>query len=107
MDGRGAASLLAFKTVYGALQISLPIDQWRLEVGNWFSISLAKLQQALVDYAVGLSSTALIAYIAPPQSTKLGAQCKHQRFRHSASNQTFNIEANLYHSRSWIHHDHP
>jgi hypothetical protein len=41
---RGAAALLASQTVSGLLQTDiLPVDQWRIEVENWFAVSLAKL----------------------------------------------------------------
>lgn len=44
VSGRDTAALLAAQTAYSNIQIPLPIDQWRIEAGNWFSISLAKLQ---------------------------------------------------------------
>lgn len=51
--GRGAAALQAQKTIYFGIQIQLPNYQWQSEVSSWFAVSLARLQQTLVDYASG------------------------------------------------------
>jgi hypothetical protein len=54
VNRRGAA-LLASHTMSDLLQTAaLPVDQWRIEVDNWFAVSLAKLQQAILNSPRGL-----------------------------------------------------
>ncbi|KAL3421694.1 hypothetical protein PVAG01_05850 [Phlyctema vagabunda] len=51
--GLGESSMLASQTVFDINQVSLPVNQWQIEAANWFNISLARLQQSLVEYAAG------------------------------------------------------
>ncbi|KAH7131015.1 hypothetical protein EDB81DRAFT_696176 [Dactylonectria macrodidyma] len=51
--GRGAVGLKAQRTVFNNINIPLPDNQWTLEVGGWFSIALARLQHAIVEYSTG------------------------------------------------------
>jgi hypothetical protein len=57
VDFRGVAAIQASETVFEIFQHSLPDDQWITEVSGWFSTSLAKVQQALVEIAVGSGLT--------------------------------------------------
>ncbi|KAL8932888.1 MAG: hypothetical protein Q9211_006072 [Gyalolechia sp. 1 TL-2023] len=52
---QGANVLRASDTVGGAgfIQIGLPDDQWKIEVAGMFSLSMAKLQQQILSYAIG------------------------------------------------------
>jgi len=93
VSGRDAAALLAAQTAYSDILIPLPIDQWRIEAGNWFSISLAKLQQSIVDYATGPGSPDLLPYVAGPASPELAKQCRSQRVVRQAAKQNFNLVA--------------
>ncbi|KAI9783542.1 MAG: hypothetical protein M1839_003712 [Geoglossum umbratile] len=94
---RGAAALLASKSVTaGLLQTGqLPKDQWRLEVTNWFAMSLAKLQQATIDFAAGPSSPDLLKYLSPPTDTDTIRLCSNQRVRMSRHTVNFNFAAIL------------
>ena len=53
--GRSNDALLASEKVNLNFQSYIPNDQWMNEVKNWFAISLAKLQFAVVEYATGPS----------------------------------------------------
>jgi hypothetical protein len=53
LGGRGAAALVARRTVYDTVNVPLPANQWHIEVGYWFNIALARLQHALLQYATG------------------------------------------------------
>ncbi|KAH7147060.1 hypothetical protein B0J13DRAFT_441670 [Dactylonectria estremocensis] len=55
--GRGAVALKAQGTVFNNINIPLPDNQWTLEVGGWFSIALARLQHAIVEYSTGPAHT--------------------------------------------------
>ena len=55
VNSRGASSLRASETVGGPDFVSpgLPDNQWQIEAADFFSISLAKLQQKIIGYATG------------------------------------------------------
>jgi hypothetical protein len=53
VDARGVAALQASASVFEIFQHSLPDTQWIIEVSGWFNTALAKVQQALVEIAVG------------------------------------------------------
>lgn len=53
VDFRGVAAIQASETVFEIFQHSLPDNQWTIEIGGWFNTALAKVQQALVEIAVG------------------------------------------------------
>lgn len=55
VHSRGANSLRASDLVIGtdALSPGLPDNQWQIEATEFFSISMAKLQQKIVNYATG------------------------------------------------------
>lgn len=55
--GRGAVALKAQGTVFNNINVPLPDNQWTLEVGGWFSIALARLQHAIVEYSTGPAHT--------------------------------------------------
>lgn len=56
VNSRGANALLASETVSDLSQIQLPDTQWMTEVNTWFAISMAKLQQKVIEYATGPGS---------------------------------------------------
>ncbi|KAE8443412.1 hypothetical protein EG329_001893 [Mollisiaceae sp. DMI_Dod_QoI] len=54
VSGRGTSALRAQSTVFLNEQVlKLPVDQWQIETSGWFAISLASIQQALVEIASG------------------------------------------------------
>lgn len=95
VNGRNAAALLASQTVSELLQTkALPVDQWRLEVENWFAVSLAKLQRAVIDYAGGPSDRSLTGYAKFPSDPQLARMCYSQLVKLSSSEYVnFNFDA--------------
>jgi hypothetical protein len=57
ITGRDAVALKAQRTVFDGINIPLPDDQWTIEVGGWFSIVLARLQLAVLEYSTGPADT--------------------------------------------------
>ena len=53
VNSRGANALRASETLNGIAGISLPDNQWMTEVNTWFAVSMAKLQQKIIQYATG------------------------------------------------------
>jgi len=55
VHSQGAQSLRATETLDGSdfIQIGLPDNQWMIEATEMFSVSLAKLQQQILQYAIG------------------------------------------------------
>ena len=93
VDGRGLAALKAQSTVLNKIQqAALPNNQWQIEVDGWFVISLAGLQQALVERALGptdvLDSGGAIDY---PTDIYGKAICKRQMVSNVSSYQNFSI----------------
>ena len=64
VDSLGANALRASETVDNNFQIGLPSTQWMVEVSSWFGVSMAKLQQQVVQYATGVGGTAEIFSLA-------------------------------------------
>lgn len=79
VNGRRAAALLASQTVDTVLQTEyIPVDQWRIEVANWFAVSLAKLQQGIFEFAAGPSSPGLLSYVQYPTDPVAAQLCYNQ-----------------------------
>jgi hypothetical protein len=80
-DRRGAA-LLASQTVSDLLQTKkLPVDQWRIEVENWFAVSLAKLQQGVLEFAAGPLDPEIVPYVQFPEDSDTAHMCYNQLVR--------------------------
>ena len=78
--GRGASALQATIGLVGTTQTRrLPDDQWRAEVKQWFAVTLAKLQQRVVEYAAAPAIPEVLQALRPPQNTIAAAQCDAQR----------------------------
>jgi hypothetical protein len=103
----GSNSLLASKTFQGGMQYaSLPVDQWRAEVGRWFSITLALLQQGFVSLVTAgpqtnssTNTTTTTTRQAAVKSMTLDPGqlmlCERQRVRNPAGVQNFDFTAVL------------
>ena len=92
--GRRAAALLASLSVVQDTQVkALPIDQWRLEVAQWFATSLAKLQQGSIDFAVGPQDASLNQYVKQPVDPLLASQCYSQKIRLPSGSTNFHFGA--------------
>ncbi|KAF2464395.1 uncharacterized protein BDR25DRAFT_271861 [Lindgomyces ingoldianus] len=92
---RGAASLRASESVYQYLQHELSNTQWITEVQGWFDASLARLQQAMVEIAMGPSSqNPGINYTRPgsdPQNSFEENLCRTQILRSTGKYQNFSV----------------
>ena len=88
----GASALRAQESLEANFQQFLPRDQWRLELGNWFAASLARLQLGVARYAVGPTSIVPGMTVINPNSGDLGAaMCKQQLSKTTAGTVSFSI----------------
>ncbi|THW44680.1 hypothetical protein D6D22_03906 [Aureobasidium pullulans] len=101
--GRGASALRANELVRhgdqasgGATLItspSLPDTHWQTEVNIWFGVGMARLQQAVIDYATGPSDLGSNGTIIPPSPGADQALCHEQRVPKKSGYQNFSILA--------------
>ena len=54
------------------------MDQWRIEVENWFAISLAKLQKGVLEFAAGPLDPEIAPYVQFPTDTDTARLCYNQ-----------------------------
>ncbi|KAF2727856.1 hypothetical protein EJ04DRAFT_505057 [Polyplosphaeria fusca] len=80
----GADSLTSTYTLDNNMQMPLPDNQWQLDVQRWFDITLAAMQQAAVDTAVGPSNPEVLKVYTRPNTTTEKYYCKNQKIRSSA-----------------------
>lgn len=93
---RGSSVMLAPRTLNGPVQTAfLPINQWELEVENWFSIALAKMQAYVVSIAAGPEDSNFYAYVTPPLADSRKATCQTQRVRNMQGKVNFDMSALL------------
>lgn len=79
VNNRRAAALVASQTVSDTLQTKLlPVNQWRIEVENWFAVSLAKLQEGIVEFAGGPTDPEIVPYVRFPDDTDTARLCYNQ-----------------------------
>jgi hypothetical protein len=57
---------------------NLPVNQWRVEVENWFAVSLAKLQQGILEFAGGPLDPEIVPYVQFPVDTDTARLCYNQ-----------------------------
>lgn len=55
VSGRGSEALRASESVFELSQVSLPRDQWMIEVSSWFAITIANIQEIPIRWATGPS----------------------------------------------------
>ncbi|KAK1818975.1 hypothetical protein LTR12_006663 [Friedmanniomyces endolithicus] len=91
VNGRGAAALRASETCFGNDQAALPNNQWQIEVDAWFATSLARLQQSMVDYAVGPTNAPAGVDIIYPTSLPDKAMCRAVKIKATAGTQNFSL----------------
>jgi len=88
--------ILASKTVIvGNQYAELPKDQWRTEVGRWFSISMIMIQSGFVDFVTGPSNPTLRQYVLPVNDTEGLEDCRRQRVRNVVGVRNCNLTAVL------------
>ncbi|KAJ3577208.1 hypothetical protein NPX13_g3357 [Xylaria arbuscula] len=61
-DLLGSQSLASRRSLAYGIQGPLPNDQWKVDVSNWWNISLAALQASMVDAASGISDPAMVRF---------------------------------------------
>jgi hypothetical protein len=95
----GSDALLASRQLIpGSGSVPLPKNQWMVEVSSWFAISLAGLQQGVVEYATGPSPAYLMTgqiedLYTPgdPNSTVMGTLCNSQKVKSTGEYQNFSV----------------
>lgn len=91
VNGRGSSSLRAQETLSNLEQAPLPNNQWTIEVSSWFAVSMAHLQQSVVEYATGPSHLVTGSYLWQPQDAVNLAMCKSQKVRNSFNTISFSL----------------
>lgn len=51
--GRDGSALLAHEKLVQVISSSIPNNQWMVEIQEWFAVSLARMQHALVEFVTG------------------------------------------------------
>lgn len=90
VHSRGANALRASETMNELDQVGLPNNQWMTEVSSWFAVSMAKLQQKVVQYATGPGYVPDTMYLDRP--TKIQKKmCKNQMVKSSSGTISFSV----------------
>ncbi|CAK7227575.1 hypothetical protein SBRCBS47491_006617 [Sporothrix bragantina] len=66
VNGLGAAALFATNQLSQRVSQALPDTQWQTEVAGWFGTSLAKVQAAIVEFAVNGQNLGPYMYVDSP-----------------------------------------
>lgn len=91
---RGIAVMLAPRSLNGVVQTArLPQNQWELEIENWFSIALAKLQAYMLSYAAGPEDAVFRPFISAPVPQARRSACANQRVRNMEGRVNFDLSA--------------
>ncbi|KAL2039171.1 hypothetical protein N7G274_008220 [Stereocaulon virgatum] len=89
---RGASALRASETVDDhSSQIQLPSTQWMTEVSSWFAVSMAKLQQRIVQYATGPAYIPQGSSLVGPLNKHQEKMCKNQKVRSRSGTTSFSV----------------
>lgn len=89
VNGRDASALRASETCFDSDQSALPNNQWQIEVDAWFATSLARLQQSMVDYAVGPGDVPAGVNVIHPSSIPDQVMCRSQKIKATPGVQNF------------------
>jgi len=65
----------------GNIQITLPSNQWQIEVESWHARVVSTIQARLVIHAAGPSTESIRRYIVPPATEAQRQLCRVQRVR--------------------------
>lgn len=87
---RGDSALRASETVNDLVQVGLPNDQWMTEVSSWFAVSMARLQQKVIQYATGPGYIPDGMYLSRPLERQ-EKMCKNQILRSSTATTSFSV----------------
>jgi hypothetical protein len=92
VNSRGASALRASETVDDhSSQIQLPDTQWMTEVSSWFAVSMAKLQQGIVQYATGPAYIPQGSSLVGPLNKHQEKMCKNQKVRSQSGTTSFSM----------------
>ncbi|KAL9114976.1 MAG: hypothetical protein Q9227_001219 [Pyrenula ochraceoflavens] len=75
---RGASALRAQETLNDLDQAPLPNNQWTVEVTNWFTTGLARLQRGVLEYATGPLNVGEGSYVWQPGNKVHRKMCRNQ-----------------------------
>ena len=90
VNSRGAYALRAYETLDSLVNIALPNNQWMTEVSTWFAVSMAKLQQKVIQYATGPGYVPEGMVLSRPVKLE-EKQCKSQISRSAAGTTSFSV----------------
>ena len=91
VHGRGSNALRASETLSETEQVSLPNNQWQIEVDSWMAVGMAKLQQLIVQYATGPPPVVGKSFTIKPQTSDEEAMCGAQKVRSSVGTTSFSV----------------
>lgn len=74
----GARSLTSQTRLYGGVQWSLPDDQWKLDVVNWWSTLLSSIQASFINTVLGPSDAVFQSIRLPPLNGNEVSMCASQ-----------------------------
>jgi hypothetical protein len=74
----GAKSLASQSLLANGLQLPLPLNQWQLDVTNWWNIALATRQAQFVNTAVGTTDPILKQGLWTPINDQETRFCNNQ-----------------------------
>jgi hypothetical protein len=81
MGGLGVNALQARSTLASGRQFKLADNQWEVEVQTWFQITMASLQQVILEQATGPLDPAMSAFLLRPDNTEERRVCSSQKVR--------------------------
>ncbi|KAG8526380.1 uncharacterized protein KY384_000373 [Bacidia gigantensis] len=89
VQSRGANSLRVTDTLSGSTftQIGLPDNQWTIEVTNLFAVSMARMQQEIINYATGPSYSSQGLEFVKGEKTI----CERQKIRSASGYISFSV----------------
>ncbi|KAK7740716.1 hypothetical protein SLS53_005184 [Cytospora paraplurivora] len=79
LNALGSSSLLSQQHLAQGFMGSLPENQWKLDATHWFSMRMASLQAAFVNYAHGPTDESLLPYIEWPANKYARTICSNQK----------------------------
>ena len=92
VSSRGVSALQASETTHDNwIQIGLPNNQWMKEVSTWYGVSMALLQQKIVQYAAGPPLVPEGYTLAGPSDQYEEKLCKNQKIRTSNGTTSFSV----------------
>ncbi|KAK5711445.1 hypothetical protein LTR15_012518 [Elasticomyces elasticus] len=91
VNGRGASALRASETCSDNQQLTLQKNQWQVEVDSMFATTLARLQQSMVDYAVGPTDLPPGIKAVYPSTYADKAMCRQQKIKTTTGFQNFSF----------------